>query len=385
MSLVSTCLADMSKHYMAMTFDPTKPYNDLPNLPPKAEVETARIYKALVAAHKELATLKGAGNQIPNQAMLINSIPTLEAQASSEIENIVTTADSLFQYAQAADENADPATKEAFKYRRALYVGFRLLKYDNRPVSTVLAETICSIIKGIDMSVRQTPGTTLTNRNTGEVVYTPPENEMRLRDMLGNWETYLHTPDHTDALIRMAVAHYQFEAIHPFTDGNGRTGRLLNLLFLVEEGLLDIPVLYLSRYIIQHRADYYQLLRAVTAEQKWEDWICYMLAAVTETARWTTARIEAVRRLLDETAERIKKDAPRIYSRDLAEAVFVQPYSRIADLVDAGIAKRQSASQYLKALCDIGVLEERRVGREKLFINQALLQLLTDRRDRIMP
>jgi Fic family protein len=362
-----------------MTFDPTKPFNELPNLPPKAQVETARIYKSLVGAHKALATLKDASNQIPNPAILINSIPTLEAQASSEIENIVTTADSLFRYAQTAGEDADPATKEAFRYRRALYVGFQLLKERNRPVSTGLAETICSIIKGVDMSVRQTPGTTLTNSNTGEVIYTPPENEARLRAMLVNWESYLHTADHADPLIRMAVAHYQFEAIHPFTDGNGRTGRLLNLLFLIEEGLLDIPVLYLSRHIIQHRADYYQLLRAVTAEQKWEDWICYMLAAVTETACWTTARIEAIRALLEETAERIKRDASRIYSRDLAQAVFVQPYSRIGDLVAAGIAKRQSASQYLKALCDIGVLEERRVGREKLFINPALLRLLTDK------
>jgi Fic family protein len=364
---------------MTMTFDPTKPYNDLPNLPPKAEVETARVYKALVTAHKELATLKAIGNQIPDQAMLINSIPTLEAQASSEIENIVTTADSLFQYAQDADADAEPATKEAFKYRRALYVGFKLLKEHDRPVATNLAETICSIIKGVDMSVRQTPGTTLTNRATGEVIYTPPENEARLRDMLGNWEVYLYTPDQTDALIRMAVSHYQFEAIHPFTDGNGRTGRLLNLLFLIEEGLLDTPVLYLSRYIIQHRAEYYQLLRNVTAEQKWEDWICYMLAAVTETASWTTARIEAIRGLLDETADRIKRDASKIYSRDLAEAIFVQPYSRISDIVGAGIAKRQSASQYLKVLCDIGVLEERRTGREKLFINRPLLQLLTDK------
>jgi Fic family protein len=369
---------NMSKRYMAMTFDPTKPYNELPILPPQAAVETPRVFKALVEAHKALANLKGVGNQIPNPAMLINSIPTLEAQASSEIENIVTTADSLFQYAQSADDDAEPATKEAFKYRRALYVGFQLLKERGRPVSTGLAETICSIIKGVEMSVRKTPGTTLTNLATGEVIYTPPENEARLREMLANWETYLHTADYGDPLIRMAVGHYQFEAIHPFTDGNGRTGRLLNLLFLIEEGLLDIPVLYLSRYIIQHRAEYYALLRAVTDERRWEDWICYMLAAITETARWTTARIEAIRHLLDETADRIKRDASRIYSRDLAEAVFVQPYSRISDLVDAGIAKRQSASQYLKVLCDIGVLEERKVGREKLFINSALLKLLTD-------
>jgi Fic family protein len=242
-----------------------------------------------------------------------------------------------------------------------------------------MAENICSIVKGVDMNVRKVPGTALVNQKTGETIYTPPEDELRLRDMLKNWEDYLHDTKDADPLIRMAVAHYQFEAIHPFTDGNGRTGRVLNLLFLIEQKLLEMPVLYLSRYIIEHRADYYQLLLDVTAEQKWEDWICYMLEAVTNTARWTTEKIAAIRHLLDETAEKIKRDAPRIYSRELADVIFVQPYSRIGNLVHAGIAQRQSASQYLKVLCEIGVLEERKSGREKLFINPALLKMLTDR------
>ena len=358
-------------------FDPTKPFNDLPPLPPPGETETKRTLKTLVEARTALAELRGAGNLIPDQAMLINSIPTLEAQASSEIENIVTTADRLFRYASNGDADADPATKEALNYRKALYVGSDLLK--RRPVSTAMAATICSIVKGIDMNVRKIPGTALVNQNTGETIYTPPEGEPRLRDMLKNWEDYLHDSMDADPLIRMAVAHYQFEAIHPFTDGNGRTGRVLNLLFLIEQRLLEIPVLYLSRYIIEHRVDYYRLLLSVTTEQKWEDWICYMLAAVTNTARWTTEKIAAIRDLLDETAEKIKRDAPRIYSRELAEIIFVQPYSRIGNLVDARIAQRQSASQYLKVLCEIGVLEERKSGREKLFINPALLNMLTDR------
>ena len=245
--------------------------------------------------------------------------------------------------------------------------------------SSAMAVTICSLVKGVELDIRKTPGTTLVNQKTGAVIYTPPEGEVRLRDMLANWENYLHDAKDVDPLIRMAVAHYQFEAIHPFIDGNGRTGRVLNLLFLMEQKLLEIPVLYLSRYIIEHRADYYHLLLGVTTEQKWEDWICYMLAAVTETAHWTTAKIGAIRDLLNETAEKIRREAPRIYSRELAEIVFVQPYSRIGNLVDARIAQRQSASQYLKALCDIGVLEERKSGREKLFINPALLKILTDR------
>jgi cell filamentation protein, protein adenylyltransferase len=360
-----------------MTFDATKPFNDLPPLPPAGEYETRRVLKTWGQAAAALAELRGAGRLIPNQAVLINSIPTLEAQASSEIENIVTTADRLFRYASDGNANADPATKEAMNYRKALYVGSALL--DRRPVSTAMAAMICSIVKGVDMDIRNTPGTALINQKTGAVVYTPPEGEGLLRDMLANWETFLHTANNIDPLIRMAMAHYQFEAIHPFIDGNGRTGRVLNLLYLMEQKLLEIPVLYLSRYIIEHRANYYQLLLGVTAERKWEDWICYMLAAVTDTARWTTEKIGAIRDLLHEIAEKIKRDAPRIYSRELAEIIFAQPYCRIGSLVDAGIAQRQSASQYLKVLRDIGVLEEHKSGREKLFINPALLKILTDR------
>lgn len=374
MSIVRTYQFDKSKR---MTFLATKPFNDLPRLPPTGEIETRPTLKACMAAKAALAELKRAGNLIPDQAMLINSIPTLEAQASSEIENIVTTADRLFRYASDGDGKADGATKEALNYRTALYVGSELLK--TKPVSTVMAAKICSIVKGVDMDVRKTPGTALINQKTAEVIYTPPEGEARLRDMLGNWETYLHNAEDVDPLIRMAVAHYQFEAIHPFTDGNGRTGRVLNILFLMDKKLLDMPVLYLSRYIMEHRSEYYQLLLGVTTNQSWESWICYMLAAVTETARWTMAKIDAIRELLNETAEKIRREAPRIYSRELTEAIFVQPYSRISNLVDAGIAKRQSASQYLKALSEIGVLEERKSGREKLFINPALLKILTDR------
>jgi Fic family protein len=358
-------------------FDPKKPYNELPNLPPRTAVETLRTLKACVAARTALAELNIAGTRIPNQEMLINSIPTLEAQASSEIENIVTTADRLFRFASDGDIHADPATKEALNYRNALQTGARML--NERPLSTSMAANICSIVKGVDMDVRNTPGTALVNDKTGEVIYTPPEGEKLLRDKLANWETYLHNVEDVDPLIRMAVTHYQFEAIHPFTDGNGRTGRVLNLLFLVEQKLLTIPVLYLSRYIIENKANYYQLLLNVTTSDAWEAWILYILDAVRETAIWTTNKIVAIRDLLDRTADIMKREAPRIYTRELAEIIFVQPYCRIGNLVDAGIAQRQSASLYLKALCEIGVLEERKSGREKLFINPALLAILTDR------
>ena len=228
----------------------------------------------------------------------------------------------------------------------------------------------------MDIDVRTTPGTALANDRTGKIIYTPPEGERLIRDLLGNWETYIHATDDVDPLVRLAVQHYQFEAVHPFSDGNGRTGRVINLLFLVEQGLLDIPVLYLSRAIIRRKSDYYRLLLGVTVKADWEAWLLFLIDAVGETARWTSARIRAIRLLLDRTAAAMRANAPRIYSRELAELVFAQPYCRIGNLVEAGIAQRQSASMYLKTLVSIGLLEERKAGRERLFVNPALLALL---------
>lgn len=364
-----------------MPLNPNKPFNDLPVLPPASEIETRGVLKACIEARVALAELKIAGDLIPNQAVLINTVPILEAQASSEIENIVTTADRLFRFAdRGADAQADPATKEALRYRTALYEGFKQLA--KRPVTTATAVKVCRTIRGVEMDIRSVPGTALTNDTTGEVIYTPPQGQSRLRDLMANWERYLHDSGDTDPLVRMAVGHYQFEAIHPFTDGNGRTGRVLNLLFLVEQGLLNLPILYLSKHIIRHKSDYYRLLLKVTTESAWEEWNLFMLHAVLETAQWTTAKIKAIRDLLDTTAEKIRRDAPKIYTRELAELLFVQPYCRIGNLVDAGIAQRQSASVYLKKLCDIGVLEERKAGREKLFVNRKFLRLLTGRKPR---
>jgi len=359
-----------------MPFDAERPYNDLPSLPPNQDLETKTVLKACIEARAVLAELRISGRLIPNPAVLINSIPLLEAQASSEIENIVTTTDRLFRFANDAGNHADAATKEALRYRTALHQGFQMLA--KRPVSTSMAVEVCRTIKGADLDIRATPGTKLLNEDTGRVIYTPPEGASLLRDKLANWERYIHEEDDVDPLIRVAVMHYQFEAIHPFTDGNGRTGRVLNLLYLVEKGLLDIPVLYLSHFIIQHKPDYYRRLLEVTSESAWEPWILYMLQAVRETAKWTTAKISAIRELLDQTAEQIRQEAPKIYSRELAEIIFVHPYCRIGDLVTAKIAKRQSASVYLKALVKLGVLAEIRAGRENLYTNPALLRLLSE-------
>jgi len=357
-------------------FSPETPYNALPQLPPKAELETKLVMKALVGARAALAELKQAGELIPNQSILINTLPILEARASSEIENIVTTADRLFRFAQHDESGqADPATKEALRYQSALMQGLRALA--KKPVTTGTAVEICRTLRGIAIDVRKVPGTALSNQATGKVVYTPPEGEDRLRGLLANWERFLHDATDLDPLIRMAVGHYQFEAIHPFTDGNGRTGRILNLLFLVEQGLLDQPVLYLSRAIIRRRTEYYRLLNAVTRDDAWEPWVLYMLDAVHDTANWTTKKIKAIRELLRRATAHVREHAPSLYSRELVELVFEQPYSRIGNVVDAGIAKRQTASVYLKELCDIGLLQEVKAGREKLFIHPNLMKLLT--------
>jgi cell filamentation protein, protein adenylyltransferase len=356
-----------------MRFNPSQPHNDLPLLPPKNELETRRVLKSCVEARAALAELKQAGGLIPNQAILINTIPLLEARSSSEIENVVTTTDRVFRYAE-DDRAADPATKETLRYRTALRKGFESL--GRRPLSTNTAVEVCRHIKGADINIRRTAGTALVNDATGKLIYTPPEGERRLRDLLSNWEEYLHGDSDVDPLVRMAVMHYQFEVIHPFTDGNGRTGRILNLLYLVECGVLDIPVLYLSRAIIARKSAYYQGLIDVTAHRRWEDWILFILTAVHETALWTTSRIRAVRELIRITAEYVRRHDPKLYSYELIEAIFVQPYCRIGHLVDAGIAKRQTASEHLKRLAKLGVLNEIKSGREKLFLFPQLLSLL---------
>lgn len=354
-------------------WQPDQPWNSLPPLPPKAELETKTILKQCVTARTALGELKQAAELIPNQAMLINIIPLLEAKDSSEIENIVTTSDKLFQFADAPGEKMDPATREALAYRTALFNGFQSLK--QRPLCTTTAVEICSTIKGSQMDIRKVPGTAVANQATREVIYTPPVGEELLRDLLANWERFLHENKELDPLVRMAVSHYQFEAIHPFSDGNGRTGRVINSLFLIQEGLLTLPILYLSRYIIENRPDYYRLLQEVTSSANWEGWISYIVKGVEETAKWTNAKISAIRNLEAHTREYIQTRLPKIYSRELVEVIFTQPYCRIGNLEEVGIAKRQAGSRYLKELARIGVLVELPMGREKLFIHPRLLEL----------
>ncbi len=357
-------------------FDPTRPYNDLPPLPPMVgRVETTPILKRCIEARVALAELKQAAELIPNAAILVHALPLLEARASSEIENIVTTTDKLLEYADIAEDKADAATKEALRYRAALYEGSKMVQ--RRMLTTDMAIHICSTIKDLELDIRADSGTNLKSRATGEVIYTPPEGQKRLQALLDNWQDFMHRATEVDPLVRMAVQHYQFEAIHPFADGNGRTGRILNILFLVEQGLLDSPILYLSRYIIRTKSDYYRLLLEVTRRQLWEDWILYMLTGVEETCVWTTDKIKSIRELMQHTAEYVQARLPKIYTWELVVELFKQPYCRIGNLVDAGIAKRQTASVYLKQLSEIGVLKELKSGRENLFVHPKYIELLT--------
>ena len=357
-------------------FDPKKPYNDLPELPPPLElIETTEILKRCIASRVALAELKQAAELIPNSAVLVNALPLLEARASSEIENIVTTTDKLFEFADIAEDRADAATKEALRYRSALYEGTKMVQ--RRMLTTDMAIQICSTIKGIELDIRAESGTTLKSRMSGEVIYTPPVGQKLLLQKLDNWADFMREATDIDPLVRMAIQHYQFEAIHPFVDGNGRTGRILNILFIVEQGLLDSPILYLSRYIIQNKAAYYRLLLKVTQEQDWASWIMFILDGVEETCTWTTDKIKSIRELMEHTAEYVHAKLPKTYTWELVEILFKQPYCRIANLVDADIAKRQTASVYLKQLCEIGVLKEVKSGRETIFVHPKYIELLT--------
>ena len=358
-----------------MTWQAAQPYNQLPRLPPDLDaIETKAVLKACISARAAVAELKKAGQLIPNQSMLINLLPLLEAKDSSEIENIVTTTDKLFQYAL-EDKGADHATKEALRYRTALYEGY--IQLERKPLCTTTAIEVCSRLKNTEMDIRKVTGTFIGNKTTGEIIYTPPAGENVIRDLLANWEQFLHDDDELDPLIKMAVSHYQFEAIHPFHDGNGRTSRILNVLYLIECGLLTLPILYLSRFIVHNKQEYYRLLNQVTKDQNWEEWLLFMLKGVEQTAIWTCDKITAIRALMESTTDYIKAQLPKIYSYELVQLIFEQPYCRISNLVERNIAKRQTASIYLKQLTTIGVLQEIDSGKEKLFVHPRLMTLMT--------
>ncbi len=357
-----------------MSWTATRPYNELPDLPPPTDIETKAVLKATVEARVALAALDQAARRITNPTVLINSIPLLEAQASSEIENIVTTTDDLFKYAQDEASATNPATKETLSYRAALFAGVGLIR--SRPLSVTIATEVCTIVKNREMGVRQLPGTFIGNPTTHAAIYTPPVGESAIRDKLSNWERFIHSSPGLDPLVVMALAHYQFEAIHPFEDGNGRTGRILNVLLLMSVGLISEPILYLSRFIIQNKDEYYRLLLAVTRDHAWEEWTIFMLEGIRQTALSTVAKIDQIQDLQDEMLILVRV-ATGSANADLLAVLFEQPYCRISNVVQRCGVSRPTATKWLNDLVRTHALTDLRAGRERLFINTRFFDVLT--------
>lgn len=358
-------------------FDRKIPYNDLPLLPPKVDIETKEILRKTISAGRALAQLNGTLLNLPNPTLFLDTIYLQEAKASSEVENIITTNDELYKSLVADRKVENLATKEVLSYKEALWLGLEELK--TKPfITTNLCIGIVQCIKQNDASIRVTPGTTLSNTQ-GEVIYTPPEGEGIIRDKLTNLEKFINENEEIDPLIKMALMHYQFEAIHPFADGNGRTGRILLLLYLKLSGLLDTPAIYLSEYIIKHKADYYKKLRDVTENNDWQAYILYMLDMIEETSKRGLERLNKITKAIDQTAEEIKKKLPKIYSKDLVEILFRLPYTKRQHLIDEKIGNAKTVGNYLLLLEENGFLKSVKVGKEKLYLNQQLLKILEDK------
>lgn len=351
-----------------------KPYNTLPSLPPEVHLETTEVLRKTITASRALAELNGAIINLPNPHLFLDTIHLQEAKGSSEIENIITTNDDLYRTLVADKMYENSASKEVISYKEALWYGLQEL--ETKPfISTNLCIEIVRRIKKNTAGIRTTPGTTLSN-SQGEVIYTPPSGEEVIRDKMANLETFINTNQEYDPLIKMAVLHYQFEAIHPFADGNGRTGRILLLLFLKMEGLLDVPAIYLSEYIIAHKMEYYEKLRKVTEDGAWEEWTLYMLDMIEVTAEKGLIRLQKIIALMESMTEEIKVQVPKAYSRELIEILFRMPYSKRKYLIDAQLGTAKTVGNYLQELEVHGFLQSVRIGKERLYLNHRLMALL---------
>ncbi len=358
-------------------FDRKIPYNDLPLLPPKADTESKQILRKTISAGRALAQLNGTLLNLPNPTLFLDTIYLQEAKASSEVENIITTNDELYKSLVADRKTEKLATKEVLSYKEALWLGLEELKI--KPlITTNLCVKIVQCIKQNNASIRNTPGTKLSNTE-GEVIYTPPSGEQVIREKLANLEKFINENETIDPLIKMAILHYQFEAIHPFSDGNGRTGRILLLLYLKLSGLLNTPAIYLSEYIIKNKIEYYRCLKDVTEKNEWEDYILYMLDMIEETANKGLKRLNKITLAMEETATEIKKKLPKVYSKDLIEILFRLPYTKRQHLIEENIGNLKTVGNYLKALEENGFLKSEKVGKEKLYLNQKLLEILENK------
>ncbi|WP_417444124.1 Fic family protein [Joostella sp.] len=359
---------------MMENFDRNISYNDLPLLPPKKLLETTKVLRKTIVASRALAHLNGMLTNLPNPTLFLDTIHLLEAKASSEIENIITTNDDLYKSLVADKRFDSSATKEVLSYKEALWNG--LHEIEVRPfISTNLCIDIVQNIKKNTAGIRTTPGTALKNAK-GKTIYTPPAGEAVIREKLANLETFINENNTIDPLIKMALMHYQFEAIHPFSDGNGRTGRILLLLYLKLENLLDTPAIYLSEYIIKSKADYYNKLREVTENNNWESWILYMLEMVEFTANKGLKRLKEVTELMEHMATEIKEKLPKVYTKELVEILFRLPYTKRQFLIDEKLGTPKTVGNYLKDLENAGFLTSEKVGKEKLYLNYRLMAIL---------
>lgn len=344
------------------------------NLQIPQNIETVKILKKSISANKALARLNGVAKIIPNSNILINSLVLQEAKDSSEIENIITTHDELYRAGIDISSVTNEA-KEVQNYKQALLLGYEYVKEHK----LLLKKHIIAIQQELEQNsagVRKQSGTNLKNAVTGEVIYTPPQDYETIQELLSNLESYINEPNDIDPLVNMAIIHYQFESIHPFYDGNGRTGRIINILYLILKDVLDIPILYLSRYIIQNKSDYYRLLQEVRTEDKMEEWILYMLDGVEKTSLETVDLIENIKEQMDKVTEDLKEKLPKIYSKDLVEILFMHPYTKIEFLVDRLNITRQTASKYLKELENIDILKTIQIKNSKFFVNMELFDML---------
>lgn len=346
-------------------------------LPPKKEIETKIVLRKAALAHKALAELKGVVTSIPNQNILIETLTLREARESSAVENIISTFAEVYQSSLITQQFASPEAKEVHLYAKALRAGFQLVKkYGLLTGNNILQ--IQEIVEGNNAGFRKLPGTKLLNGKTGEVVYTPPQDHASIVKLMKNLEAFINDDTLMDAdpLVKMALIHHQFETIHPFYDGNGRTGRIINILYLIQKNLLDLPVLYLSRYIIKHRIQYYNLLQKVRETGEWEEWILYMLDGVEQTANETMILIGNIKQLMQVYKEKIRSDLPKLYSQELLNNLFKYPYTKIEYMQNDLEISRNTAIRYLDALTKKALIKKQKIGRDNFYINVPLFKLL---------
>ncbi len=349
----------------------------VPSLPLSFDLETKPVLKKLTSAHRALAELKGVAGIIPNQSILINTLSLQEAKDSSAIENIITTHDDLYHSDALPKDFSSLAAKEVYSYALSLRSGYEKVKKTGILTNNDILETQLALGTS-SAGFRKLPGTELKNERTGEVVYRPPQDEALIRSLMNNLERFINDDSlsNTDPLIKMAIIHHQFESIHPFYDGNGRTGRIINILYLVKYNLLDAPILYLSRYINQNKNEYYRLLQAVRTHQVWEEWVLYMLEGVEQISRQTICVIQGMRDLMQQHKHKIRNELPKIYSQDLLNNLFRHPYTKIDFVMQELHVHRNTATKYLDDLVLIGVLTKHKISSENFYLNSALFDLL---------